>query len=124
MPALLRLQILAYTPTAFFQCRGCEIVMEETGFGRSVREEQIGSGLPPEMQREYAGISDRVERLVAAGGGRVAVELIDVASLRGFWKSLRHGIRRYPAFIVGGRVTADLAAAEAEIARRLSATRA
>jgi len=37
--------------------------------------------------------------------GRVVVKVIDAASVEGFWKSLRYGVRRYPAVVVEGKET-------------------
>ncbi len=124
MATPLKLEILAYAPTAFFHCQHCELLWDQIGFSRGVREEQLQSGLPAEMLQEYAQVSDWVRRLVATHGERIAIEVIDVASVRGFWKSLRHGIHRYPAVIMGGRqsfVVSELGSAEAAVARRLSA---
>ncbi|HEU4384209.1 MAG TPA: hypothetical protein VFR85_12000 [Anaeromyxobacteraceae bacterium] len=117
----LRIQILTYAPTAFFQCRNCEVPLDHTGLGRTVRREQLEAGLPEEMLEEYGRVSDWVRRLAAQHGERIALEVIDVASVRGFWKALRHHTRRYPAVIVDGRLWPDLGAAEAAVARRLAA---
>lgn len=124
MHAPVKLEILAYAPTLFFQCRKCETALGQAGLARSVREEQLATGLPPDVQREYDEVSGWVRDLLARHGERVAVDLVDVASVRGFWKSLRHGIRRYPTVIVDGRERfsgSDLAAAESAVERRLSA---
>jgi hypothetical protein len=123
MPDPLKLEILAYAPTAFFQCRHCELVLSQAGFSRGIRSDQFLTGLPDDRHREYAAVSSWVARLVEAHGNRISVEVIDVASLRGFWKSLRHRIHRYPAVIVSGCETftgTDLAGAEAAVARHLS----
>ena len=116
----LQIEILAFAPTAFFQCRHCEVVLDEVGVGRATRREQIDAGLPPEMLEEYQRVSDWARRLAAWHGERIALEVIDVASVLGFWKALRHRTRRYPAIIVDGRVEPDLGSAEAAIARRLT----
>ncbi len=120
MPVPLSIEVLAHAPTAFFQCKNCEVPMVHTGIGRLVRREQLDAGLPGEMLEEYARISEWVQRLAASHGDRVALEVIDVASVRGFWKALRHRARRYPAFIVGGRLAPDLGSAEAAVASRLA----
>ena len=117
----LRIEILTYAPTAFFGCRNCEVPLDQTGLGRAVRREQLGAGLPEEMLEEYAQVSDWARRLAHEHGERIALEVIDVASVRGFWKALRHHTRRYPAVIVDGRLSADLGAAEAAVASRLAA---
>ncbi len=52
------------------------------------------------------------------------VSVVDVASIEGFWKSIRHGLRHYPAVVVAGSekfVGTDLAAADRVIDRQLAA---
>jgi len=123
MAAPVKLEVLAYAPTLFLNCRGCEAALGEAGLARGVREEQLRSGLPADVQREYAEVSGWVRQLAQRHGTRVSIDLVDVASVRGFWKSLRHRIRRYPAVIVDGRESfagTDLAAAEGALERRLS----
>ena len=116
----LSIQVLAHAPTAFFQCRNCEVPLTHTGVGRLVRREQLDAALPPEMLEEHAQILDWARRLAASHDGQVSVEVIDVASVRGFWKALRHRARRYPAVIVDGRLAPDLGSAEAAISSRLA----
>lgn len=123
MQGPLKVEIIAYAPTAFYHCQHCELVWNQTGFSQGVRKEQINSGLPPDLLREYAAISDWVRQLFAQYCDRVVVEVIDAASVEGVWKSLRYGLCRYPAIVVGGRdksVGIDFALAEASIARRLA----
>jgi hypothetical protein len=49
--------------------------------------------------------------------------IIDAASIEGWFKSLRHGLRQYPAIIVDGEkaVGTELERATALIERRLAA---
>jgi hypothetical protein len=65
-----------------------------------------------------------VHHLLDAFGSQIEIKVIDAASLEGAWKSVRHGLRRYPAVLVGERRCAvngtDFSAAEAEIAGRLA----
>jgi len=118
----LLIEIVAYAPTAFYHCTHCEVVWKETGFSQGLHEEQVASALPPDLQQDYQAVSDWVRRLFQIHCDRVLVKVIDATSLEGFWKSLRHGLRRYPAVVVDGRATfrgTDFAAVETEIARRL-----
>jgi hypothetical protein len=120
----LLVEIVAYAPTAFYHCTHCEVVWQETGFSKGVHEEQIASGLPPDLMQDYQSVSDWVRHLFKLHCDRVVVKVVDAASLEGFWKTMRHGLRRYPAVVVGGRARfsgTDFAAAENEIARQLSA---
>jgi len=119
----LLIEIVAYAPTAFYHCTHCEIVWQETGFSKGVHEEQVASALPPDMMQDYQAVSDWVRRLFQVHCDQVIVKVIDAASPEGFWKTLRHGLRRYPAVVVGGQAKfsgTDFAAAEAEIGRQLA----
>ncbi len=115
----LAVEILAHAPGVFLQCRRCEVALDEVGVGGAVRADQARTALPPEMLEEYARVSGWVAGLAAAYGDRVAVEVIDVASPRGLWKSLRYRVSRYPAIVVDGEVVGDVASADAAISRRL-----
>jgi hypothetical protein len=117
----LLVEIVAYAPTAFYHCTHCEIIWKETGFSNGVHEEQVASALPPDVMQDYQAVSDWVRQLFKVYCDRVRVKVIDATSIEGFWKTLRHGLRRYPAVLVGPAKFsgANFAAAEAEIARRL-----
>lgn len=117
----LLVEIVAYAPTAFYHCTHCEIVWNETGFSKGVHAEQIASALPPDMMQDYQAVSDWVRELFKVYCDRVAVKVIDAASIEGFWKTLRYGLRKYPAVLVGQSKFSgtDFKAAEAEIADRL-----
>jgi len=117
----LLVEIVAYAPTAFYHCTHCEIIWKETGFSNGVHEEQVASALPPDVMQDYQAVSDWVRQLFKVYCDQVRVKVIDATSIEGFWKTLRHGLRRYPAVLVGPAKFsgANFAAAEAEIARRL-----
>jgi len=122
MATPLAVEVIVHAPTVFHHCQHCELVWHETGFSRGVREDQLHSTLPEDLQREYAAVWDWVHRLLETYQDRVAVKVIDATSMRGFWRSLRHGLHRYPAVVVGGRekhVGMDLRAVDPIIARHL-----
>jgi hypothetical protein len=100
-----RVDVIAYAPTAFYHCQHCEVTFEQAGFGRRIREEQLAGALPPDLLHDYQALSDWVRALTESYCGLIVVKVIDAASIEGFWKSLRHGVRRYPAVIVEGRET-------------------
>jgi hypothetical protein len=116
-------QIITYAPTAFRHCQHCELVFEGMGIGQPVQREAAASSLPDDLAGEYQDVSDWVHRLLERHPSRVAISLIDAASIEGVWKSLRHRVRRYPAMIVAGRETAtgtDFAAVDRVIDRYVS----
>ena len=95
-------EVVAYAPTAFYHCTHCEVVWQEAGFSDGLRREQVAGALPPDLLADYQRVSDWVHRLLRLYCDRVAVKVIDAVSVEGAWRSLRHGLRRYPAVIVAG----------------------
>jgi hypothetical protein len=119
----LLVEIVAYAPTAFFHCAHCEVAWQATGFDRGLRAEQARAGLPADLAADYQAVSDWVRSLLGRWGSRVAVKVIDAASIEGFWKTVRHGLRRYPAVLVAGRRCSagpGFEAAEAAVAQQLA----
>jgi hypothetical protein len=54
------------------------------------------------MKAEYLRLSDWVRKTRQTYGQRVVVRIVDPQSLGGFWKVIKHRIRRYPTFLVDG----------------------
>lgn len=96
-------EILAYAPTQFYHCQHCEVVWHEVGAGQRFHQEQLQSSIPEDLQREYSDLSNWVRESVETYGGRVVFKVVDVASIEGFLKSVRYGVRRFPAFIIDGK---------------------
>jgi len=121
----LMVEIIAYAPTAFYHCTHCEVAWREMGATNRIHEEQVESSLPEDIAKEYETVSNWVREIFQIHCERIAVTVIDAASIEGVYKSLRYNARRYPAVIVGqkSRFTGSqsLGAASEEINRRLSA---
>jgi hypothetical protein len=98
-----RVDIVTYAPTAFFHCQHCEVAFDQLGIGPRVRHIEADESLPVDLQLEYLDLSDWVRDLHQRNGAAVAIRVIDAASLLGVWTSWRHGVRSYPAVIVGGQ---------------------
>ncbi len=111
----LTIEVVAYAPTAYFHCTHCEVVWQETGFSAGVRREQAATALPPDLLEDYQRLSDWVHELLAAYCDRVVVRVVDAASLEGVWKTLRFGLRKYPAVLIEGRRFEDFDAAKEAI---------
>ncbi len=125
LPKTVRIEIIAYAPTAFYHCQHCEVTFQEAGVGPRIHQEQVAQALPEDLRRDYQAVSDWVRALTEHYRGRVVVKVIDAASVEGFWKSLRYRVRRYPAVIVEGKekyVGADLASAYRLIERYFTAS--
>jgi len=120
-----RVEILTYAPTEFYHCQHCEIVWEGVGFGQRVRAEQRDAGLPSDLQAEYHAISDWAADAHQQYGQRLQVKLVDVASIEGVVKAIRHRTRRFPTFIVDGHeriVGFDRGRLDAALSERLGSS--
>ena len=93
-------EIIAYAPTAFYHCTHCEVAWREMGATNRIHDEQMESSLPKDLINEYQAVSDWVQEVFRVHCDRIAVKVIDAASLEGFFKSLKYNARRYPAVIV------------------------
>lgn len=118
----LTVQVLAYAPTIFRHCQHCEVAFAGLGVADRMHKAEAANALPDDLLRDFQQVSDWVHGLLERHGPRVRVSVIDAASLEGFWSSLRHGVRRYPAVLVEGRrelVGTDFASVDRVIEQRL-----
>ena len=118
----MRLEILAYAPTEFYHCQHCELVWDSVGFGKRIRAEQRSQALPSDLTAEYTAIADWVGEVHARYGDQLEVKVVDVASVEGLVKSIRHRARRFPAFVLDGSeriIGFDRQRLDAALAQRL-----
>jgi hypothetical protein len=118
------IQVITYAPTAFYHCQHCELAFREVGVGERLRRRDAAEALPDDLIREFQAVSDWVHAVLQRHGGRVRVDVLDAASIRGFLTSLRHRVGRYPAVIVDGRdkrIGLDFAALDPLIDRAVAA---
>ncbi len=117
-----RIEVITYTPTFFYHCQHCELTFREMGVGQAVHREQAREALPEDLTREFAAVSSWLHELLERYGSRIRIKLVDAASLEGFWKSLRHGIKSYPAILIDGvekHVGIDLLSLDSTIENRV-----
>ncbi len=69
--------------------------------GTQVHRQEINE-YPEEIKADAVRLSDWIRSMRAQYGPRVLIRLVDPQSLLGMWKALRHGVRRYPTFLVDG----------------------
>jgi hypothetical protein len=99
----LRVEVITYAPTVFYHCQHCELTFQQMGIGDRVHRQEASEALPQDLREEFHALSDWVHRVLEEHKERVQFRIIDAASIEGFWKSLRHGARRYPAVIIDGK---------------------
>jgi hypothetical protein len=117
-----QVEILTYAPIEFYHCQHCEVVWHSIGFGQRIRAEQRSAGLPDDLQAEYSAIADWVAAAHARYGDQLRVKVVDVASVEGVFKAIRHRARRFPAFVVDGSeriIGFDRQRLDAALAQRL-----
>lgn len=99
----LLLEVLAYVPSDFFHCLHCEQLFGAAGLGSAVRRE-IRSSYPPGMLENAGRLADWLQKMAPRFGEQLHIRIIDPQSIEGFLKSLRYGLRRYPAFIINRKM--------------------
>ena len=118
-------EIIAFAPTAFYQCTHCEVAFREMGRSDQVHREQLASSLPEDLMQEYRALSDWVRDMFRLHCDRIEIKMIDAASMEGVFRSLRCRTRRFPVVIVDERgcfTGSDaLARAADDIGRRINA---
>jgi hypothetical protein len=96
------LEIVTQVLTTYDHCRHCEVIFDEAGLDKKFHQKEMDE-YPPDLKEEYLKLSDWIRELNRLYKHRLLIKLIDVQSLLGFYKSLRHKIRKYPTFIVEGK---------------------
>ena len=79
----------------------CERIFDQAGLGKKVHN--LAEQYPPKFLEESHRLAAWLEELTARYGSRLSIRVIDPQSPLGFFKSLRHWVRRYPTFIINGQ---------------------
>ena len=98
------LEVVTKMMTTYGHCSRCSIIFDEAGLKRACHEKEFDE-YPQDLKEESAKLSDWVRELNRLYKHRLLIKLIDAQSLLGIYKSLRHRVRKYPAFIVEGKET-------------------
>lgn len=98
----LRITVITYAPTIFRHCQHCEVAFEGVGLGERVHRAEAKDALPDDLSLDYQRVSDWVHGLLERHRRGVRVSVVDAASIEGVLRSLRHGVRRFPAVIIDG----------------------
>jgi hypothetical protein len=96
------LEIVTRVMTTFGHCRHCEVLFEEADIAQKFHQKDMNE-YPQDLVDEYLRLSDWLKELRHLYQHRLLIKIIDVQSLLGIFKSLRHRIRNYPTFIIEGK---------------------
>jgi hypothetical protein len=111
-------EVVSQVLSSFDHCSHCQFFLNQAGVGQQIHREDFNA-FPRELQEEYGRLLDVVGRLSARFGSRVQFRILDPQSMEGMWKSIRHWVRRYPTFLIGGE---KIVGWDAEaVARRIEA---
>ncbi len=76
--------------------------MSQVNLGQAPQERGLEE-YPPDWQEDFRKLSSILIGLSDRYPNDVQIRIWDPRSLQGMWKSIRHGIRRYPTYIINGR---------------------
>ena len=96
------LEIVTRVVTTFGHCRHCEVLFDEADIAQKFHQKDMNE-YPQDLMDEYLRLSDWLKELSRLYQHRLLIKIIDVQSLLGIFKSLRHRIRDYPTFIIEGK---------------------
>jgi hypothetical protein len=118
-------EIVGLFPTVFSLCAHCCTTDYISACSPGNRAEQL-SEYPAEVRANQEAAERLFAALWAEVGERVAVRVVDAASVRGIWLCWRHRLGRGPAALVAGRPvrTLDPAAVLAQVRAALPPDRA
>jgi hypothetical protein len=93
------LEVVTKVITTYGHCRHCELFFKEAGLDKKFHQKEMDE-YPMDLKEEYVKLSEWIRELTRLYKHRLIIKFIDVQSLLGIYKSLRHRIRKYPTFIV------------------------
>jgi hypothetical protein len=93
------IEVVSRVLTTFSHCASCGPVFREAGVEDAVNKEAL-SEYPQDLQHEFLRLSDIIRELRRLYQHRIRIELINAQSPLGIYKTLRHRIHQYPAFII------------------------
>ena len=111
------LAVVAPLLGSFNHCGHCQVFIDGAGIGGQVHRGDVES-YPPDLLAEFQALSDFLLDLSMRYDERLVIRLVDPGSPRGLWLALRHRIRRYPTFLIGGERIVGLDGARVEAALR------
>jgi hypothetical protein len=95
-------EVIAPVLTDLPHCSHCEVIFAQTEVSPQVHGEVLDE-YPHDLKQDFEQLSAWLFELAHRYGDALRIKLIDPQSIEGFVKSVRHWVRRYPAFIVAGR---------------------
>jgi hypothetical protein len=86
-------------PEGWGFCSTCELMLARANLGEAPQERGLDE-YPPEWQEDFRRLSSLIFDLADNYQDKVRILIWDPRSFQGLLKSIRHGVRRYPTFII------------------------
>lgn len=99
---LLEVEVVAHVLGSMSHCSHCQVFIDGSGVGDKVHQSDLES-FPKDWMDEWERLSDLIFNLTEQYADRLVVKITDAQSPQAMWKAIRHGVRRYPTFIVAGQ---------------------
>jgi hypothetical protein len=90
-------------PEGWAMCNACELMLSQASLAQTPEGRSLDE-YPHEVRDEFQRLSTTIYLLADKFQDQVLIKVWDPRSLQGLWKSIRHGVHRYPTFIVNGQV--------------------
>jgi hypothetical protein len=100
----MQVDVITPIPARWGLC-GPRCMVSEAVLGLRREPDDSLEDLPPKARDKFVDLVALLEGLGRDWSGRVRFRLVDPRSLPGLWLCLRHGVRRYPSFVVPGAGT-------------------
>lgn len=94
-----QIDVFFLVPEGWGVCTTCEMMMSQADMGKAPYERGLDN-YPPDWKADFERLSQIIFSLADKYQDRVQITVWDPRSVRGMWKSIRHGVRRYPTFIL------------------------
>ena len=88
-------------PEGWGICTTCEAMMAQANMVQAPYERNMDQ-LPPDWQEDFKRLSSTIFMLADRYQSQVQIRVWDPRSFQGMLRSIRHGVRRYPTFILNG----------------------
>jgi len=101
MAKTLEIEVIAYILGSMDHCSHCQVFIDGVGMGKTIHQADMDS-YPPEWMGEWQKLSDLIFNITEKFAGKLPIKITDAQSPQAMWKALRHGVRKYPSFIING----------------------
>jgi hypothetical protein len=99
MTKLVQIDVFYPVPEGWGICTTCEAMMAQAGMVQAPYERGLDE-YPPDWQADFKRLTSLIFSLADNYQDKVKILVWDPRSLQGMWKSIRHGVHRYPTFIL------------------------